>query len=123
MPEPVRLPVSDPAAGAIQTALRGLTARQRVTATNVANAQTPGYLAGRVDFESALREAAGTSRAGAIAPTVSRSEDPAGPNGNNVSLDNETISMMDTTMRYQLMVDAMNAKFRYLRTSIRGGAS
>ena len=122
MPEPVRLPVSDPAAGAIQTALRGLTARQRVTAANVANAQTPGYLAGRVDFESTLREVAGTSRAGAVAPTVTRSDDPTNPNGNNVSLDNETISLIDTTMRYQLMVDAMNAKFRLLRTAIRGGS-
>ena len=122
MPEPVRLPVSDPAAGAIQTALRGLAARQRVTAANVANAQTPGYLAGRVDFESTLRQVVGTRMAGAVMPTVNRSNDPVNLNGNNVSLDNETVSLVDTTMRYQLMVEAMNAKFRLLRTSIRGGS-
>ena len=122
MPEPVRMPVSDPAAGAIQTALRGLSARQRTIAANVANAQTPGYLAGRVDFESTLRLVAGTRLAGSVQPTVTRSSDPVNPNGNNVSLDTETVDMMDTTMRYQLMVDAMNNKFRLLRTAIRGGA-
>ena len=121
MPEPV-LPVSDPAAGAIQTALRGLAARQRVTAANVANAQTPNFRAGRVDFESTLRQVAGTRLAGAVTPTVTRSNDPVNLNGNNVSLDNETVSLVDTTMRYQLMVEAMNAKFRLLRTAIRGGA-
>ena len=120
MPEPVRLPVSDPAAGAIQTALRGLSARHRVIANNVANAQTPGYIAGRVDFESTLRQVAGTDLAGSVLPTVSRSNDPANLNGNNVSLDNETVALVDTTMRYQLMVEAMNAKFRLLRTAIKG---
>jgi flagellar basal-body rod protein FlgB len=119
VPEPVRMPVSDHASGAIQTALRGLAARQRVIATNVANAQTPGYLAGRVDFESALREVSGTSRSGSVTPTVSRSTDPVNLNGNNVSLDNETVGLVDTTMRYQLMVEAMNAKFRIMRASIR----
>lgn len=121
MPDPVRMPVSDPAAGAIQTALRGLSARQRVIATNVANAQTPGYLAGRIDFESTLREVSGTDLAGSVMPTATRSNDPVNLNGNNVSLDNETVSLVETTMRFQLMVEAMNAKFRLMRASIRGG--
>ena len=42
---------------ALHSALRGLSTRQRVIADNVANIQTPGFRAGRVDFESALGDA------------------------------------------------------------------
>ena len=39
---------------ALHAALSGLAQRQRVTADNIANINTPGFLAGRTDFESAL---------------------------------------------------------------------
>jgi flagellar basal-body rod protein FlgB len=116
------MPVSDSASLAYQTALRGLAARQRVIATNVANVETPGYIAKRVDFESALEQVVGTPLAGAVTPSVRPSDDPVNPNGNNVNLDQESIGMVDTNLRYQLMVEAMNAKFRLLRTAIRGVA-
>ena len=38
--------------------------------------------------------------------------------GNNVNLDDETLTMTDTNLRYETMVDAMNTKFRILRTAI-----
>ena len=36
--------------------------RQRIIAGNIANADTPGYVARDMDFASALREATGTDR-------------------------------------------------------------
>ncbi|HEY9026277.1 MAG TPA: flagellar basal body rod protein FlgB, partial [Burkholderiaceae bacterium] len=39
--------------------------RQRLIASNIANADTPGYVARDMDFASALREATGTQAAGA----------------------------------------------------------
>ena len=42
---------------AVQTSLDGLAARQRIIATNVANAETPGYLSQNVNFEDSLRSA------------------------------------------------------------------
>jgi flagellar basal-body rod protein FlgB len=116
------MPVSDSASLAYQTALRGLAARQRVIATNVANVETPGYIARRVDFESTLQQVAGTPLAADVTPTVRPSDDPTNPNGNNVNLDKESVDMIDTNLRYQLMVEAMNTKFRLLRTAIRGVA-
>src|SRR5215213_4138716 len=98
---------------ALQSALKGLTTRQRVTADNIANVQTPGYLAGRVDFESSLRSAvASGSDTPQAAAAVTRSTAETRTDGNNVNLDDETVSMIDTNLRYQTMVEAMNAKFR-----------
>src|SRR5262249_14890668 len=42
---------------AIQTSLDGLAARQRIEATNLANAETPGYTAQTVNFEDSLASA------------------------------------------------------------------
>ncbi|MCU1486490.1 MAG: flagellar biosynthesis protein FlgB, partial [Actinomycetia bacterium] len=49
---------------------------------------------------------------------VAPSEQYANDNGNNVQLDDETLSLADTGLQYQLMVEAMNAKFGLLRTAI-----
>ena len=46
--------ITDPTSTALHAALSGLAMRQRVTADNIANVNTPGFLAGRTDFESAL---------------------------------------------------------------------
>ena len=105
---------------ALQSALRGLSTRQRVIADNVANIQTPGFRAGRVDFETALTEALGSGQTPTVEPTRSYSTDPTRLDGNNVNLDTETVAMLETTMRYELTVRAMSEKFNLLRTAIKG---
>src|SRR4051812_37027979 len=44
----------------IESALQGLTARQRTIADNVANVDTPEFKGSRVSFEAALKKAIGT---------------------------------------------------------------
>jgi flagellar basal-body rod protein FlgB len=105
---------------ALQSALRGLSTRQRVIADNVANIQTPGFRAGRVDFESALSAALDGGETPAVDASLSRSNAPTRLDGNNVNLDDETIAGLDTAMRYELTVRAMSEKFALLRTAIRG---
>jgi flagellar basal-body rod protein FlgB len=104
---------------ALQAAMAGLQARQRITAQNIANAETPGYLAGRVSFESSLRDAVAAGHPSSMQMNTHVSLDATSPNGNNVSLDEENVSLIDTGLRYQLAVDAMNTKFRILRESLR----
>jgi flagellar basal-body rod protein FlgB len=108
----------DSTGSAIYAALNGLAARQRVIADNVANVETPGYTAGRVSFEDSLRSAIEGGDPAATSVLTTQSSDPSNLNGNNVSLDNEVVSMTDTDLRYQLMVNAMNQKFGLLRTAI-----
>jgi flagellar basal-body rod protein FlgB len=104
---------------AIQAELDGLSARQRIIAQNLANADTPGYLAGRVDFEDSLRSALDGGVPEQTQVTTRMSLDPTNVNGNNVQVDDENISMIDTGLRYQMATEAMNAKFRILRESMR----
>lgn len=103
---------------AMNSALDGLSMRQRVIADNIANIQTPGFRAGRVSFETSLAEAvAGGS--GAVTPSVARSVEPAREDGNNVNLDTETLSNIDTNLRYQLATQAMDRQFSSVRTAMR----
>ena len=88
---------------AIQASLDGLAARQRIIAQNLANSETPGYTAQTVSFEDSL-----ASRDRRRRPDADRRSRPASPsdppniNGNNVSVDSETLALIDTGLRYQL---------------------
>jgi flagellar basal-body rod protein FlgB len=115
--------VNDLAIEAIQGALHGLAARQRTIADNISNSETPGFLAGQVSFESSLADAiSNDGDPSTVQPTMSRSTAPTNLQGNNVSLDDETVSAMKTDMSYQLMIEAMTSKFNLLRLSISGKA-
>lgn len=103
---------------AMNSALDGLSMRQRVIADNVANIQTPGYRAKRVTFENALADAVRRG-SGAVSPTVARSLEPARQDGNNVNLDTETLSNIDTNLRYQLATQAIDGTFSKLRIAMR----
>lgn len=107
---------------ALHQALRGLSARQRTIADNVANLETPEFLAGRVDFESSLSAAVTAGDPSAAAISTGRSVAPTGVNGNNVNLDQETLTMIETDLRYQMTSQAVTNKFGLLRTAIAGGA-
>jgi flagellar basal-body rod protein FlgB len=103
---------------ALNSALDGLALRQRVIANNIANIQTPGFHAGKVSFESALADAV-ASGSGAATATVAQSLEPTRTDGNNVNLDEETLSNVDTNLRYQLATQAMDNKFTILAAAMK----
>jgi flagellar basal-body rod protein FlgB len=110
--------IDDVTSVALHSALSGLALRQRVIADNIANINTPGYHAKKVQFESALAGAV-TDGTGGAAATVERSLEPTRLDGNNVNLDEETLSNVDTGLRYQLMLRAVDSKFGLLRDALR----
>lgn len=112
--------MNDVTISALQQSLRALAERQRAQADNIANLETPGYRAKRVDFEASLQAALAGGSPSSMQISENRSTDAVGLNGNNVNLDDETIAAADTSLRYQLSVEALNAKYRLLRTAIRG---
>jgi flagellar basal-body rod protein FlgB len=113
--------LDDIASVTLHQALGSLAARQRVIADNIANIETPGYLAKRVMFEDMLRTAVAAGSPGSARPATARSLEPTRLNGNNVNLDHETLSNVDTGLRYQLMLRALDGKYGLLRDVIRGG--
>lgn len=108
----------DPTMSVIYRAMQGLSARQKAIADNLANAETPGFKATKVDFESSLRDAVQTGRPDSATFSAVKSDEPNGPNENNVRMDDETVNAIDTNLKYQTMVEAMNAKFRLLKTAM-----
>ncbi len=104
---------------AIQASLDGLAARQRIIATNLANSETPGYLAQTVSFEDSLSSALASGDPAQAQISTGTTNDPVNINGNNVSVDKETLAMVDTGLRYQLATESMNNKFRILHDSMR----
>ena len=111
----------DLSTAALRVSVAGLAARQNAIANNIANIETPGYKARKVEFEDALRGAVerGDSPS-SVAPTTATSLEPTRLNGSNVNLDEETLSHIDTTMRYQLSLRALDSKYGMLRDAIKG---
>ena len=104
---------------ALTSALDGLSARQRAIVNNIANVNTPGYQAQRVSFEEALAKSV-EEGSGAVAPTTRVSLDPTRLDGNNVNLDTETLSNIDTLLRFQFASNAMSSQFSYVRSALGG---
>ena len=106
----------------VTAALRGVITRQHVIADNLANVETPGYTAKQVSFEDSLRAAIAFGSPQDAAVSVTPSDAPANLAGNNVQIDGETMSLEQNGLQYQLMVEALNAKFGLLRTAMGKGA-
>ena len=111
----------DVSTSSLKVSVAGLAARQTAIADNIANIETPGYQARKVKFEEALSSAVAPGRSpSTVQPSVHNSLEPTRLNGSNVNLDEETLSHIDTTMRYQLSIRALDGKYSGLRTVIKG---
>ena len=110
---------------ALVVALDGLSKRQAAIANNVANINTPGFLAQNVDFESALASAvdmspgADPSQLGGVISQATSAE-PAGLDGNNVNLDQQTLLGTETNLRFQMALRAIEGRFIVMRDVLKG---
>lgn len=90
--------------------------RQKVTATNIANADTPGYKRHEVRFEEALLEAQETNGMNGMKET-----DPSiVQTDQNVILEDELIEQTDTQLRFQLVAKALRHHYSMVRGGITG---
>ena len=105
-------------------ALDLLAQRQRVLASNIANADTPGYQARDFDFAAALssaRAAQATGDGTPEAPTLLwRTADQPSLDGNTVDLDRERAHFADNAMRYEATLRFINHDVRTLLSAITG---
>ncbi|WP_138430798.1 flagellar basal body rod protein FlgB [Fodinibius saliphilus] len=93
-------------------AMDNYTLRQRVTSSNIANIDSPGYKRHDVPFEEELRQV--RSRGGdvnSITPTIRET-------GDEVVLENELMEMADTQMRVQLVTRSLRHHYDMLKTGI-----
>ena len=94
--------------------------RQQVIASNIANADTPGYKAVDFDFTRAL-QAAIRSPGGTDAPKLRplRAAQPAA-DGNTVEMDAERARFADNAVRYEAALRTLNGQIRTLLDAIKG---
>jgi flagellar basal-body rod protein FlgB len=83
--------------------------RQRVTADNIANMNTPGFKASRVEFEKHLGQA-----------VIKLADTPANADGNTVNVADEQAIMVKAGLHFEALVTALNYKYNTLRTAING---
>jgi flagellar basal-body rod protein FlgB len=112
--------ISDLTLRTLHASLHGLDARRRAAEDNVANVETPGFIANSVSFEESLRDAVASGDPMAAEVESAASTAPTRMNGNNVRIGDELVGLTETALRQQLVVEAMNGKFRTLRTAIGG---
>ena len=103
---------------ALSSALDGLALRQRTIAQNIANVNTPNYHARTVSFEDQLAASVGAG-SGVVTASTGVSDAPTQQNGNNVSLDSETLNNIETVLRYQFATRAVNTDFDLTRSAMR----
>ncbi|MFC5381499.1 flagellar biosynthesis protein FlgB [Aquipuribacter nitratireducens] len=104
---------------ALRSAVDGLGARSRAIADNIANVQTPGFQSRRVAFEEAVAAAARSGSRERTGFTQALSLEPTRLDGNNVNLDTETLQSIDTGLRYQLALRAVDDRFGLVRAALR----
>ena len=106
----------DRLAGQLERYMDLLSARQKLVASNIANADTPGYHTQDIDFQSEFQAATG------FAPNVVEvSGLPVKNDGNSVSLDREARLLAENAMRFQLASTLLRSQIQVVRQAIQEG--
>ena len=118
-----------------QNALNLHAYRQTVIASNIANADTPGYRARDIDFTAALKDAQ-AAQSGKPQPAQLKSQsDDATPfgtallyrsavqrsaDGNTVDIDVERAQFAENSVRYEAQIMFINSKIKSMLSAIQG---
>jgi flagellar basal-body rod protein FlgB len=123
----------------LQTSLAMRQLRQNITSGNIANAETPGYQAKKLDFEGALeraldmdglREMSTTNEAhmtvgghtAKVAPDIYNNPDGAVSNdGNTVDLEKEMATLSENAIMYKAALQLINKKLAALKYAASDG--
>lgn len=98
------------------------TMRQTLISTNIANVDTPGYHTRDVDFRGELARAMNGEDTSATSPFVLPVRGLiARPDGNNVSVDRESMLLGEVQLQFKAATSVMRAEFAQLSTAIREG--
>ena len=114
----------DPTFSLLERYLDVLAARQRIAASNIANADTPGYRARDIDLHSEVRslldQPASFPAHLAVFATDSWME-PAKNDGNNVNLEREMKALSENVLRFTVASMLLQKEIRGMRNAIQEG--
>jgi flagellar basal-body rod protein FlgB len=96
-----------------------LSTRQKLVASNIANADTPGYRTQDIDFQFEF-----LSHVDGIAPIVSGVEGLQVKNdGNDVNMDREARLLSENAIRFNLASTLLKSQLKIVREAIQDGKS
>lgn len=96
--------------------------RHSLISSNLANIDTPGYRTRDIDFAGELRRASGGMEYASSAPMARPVEGLLErPDGNNVSLERESLLLARTQLGFNEGVQLLRAEFRRLSLAINEG--
>jgi flagellar basal-body rod protein FlgB len=94
-----------------------LSARQKLVASNIANADTPGYKTRDLDFSAELARLSDGVPARPVEVTGLRVKN----DGNNVSVDREARLLAENAIRFNMASNLLRSQLRMVRTAMQEG--
>jgi flagellar basal-body rod protein FlgB len=96
-----------------------LATRQKLVASNIANADTPGYHTKDIDFQQEFRSLieGGTPDVKEVMGLDVKND------GNNVSIDREARLLAENALRFSVASSLMKNELRAVRSAIQGGSN
>ena len=109
----------DPIANTLEHFMTLLSARQKVVASNIANADTPGYKTQDIDFQTELQSVAdGFSPQPSPVAGLKVKND-----GNNVDLDRESRLLAENDLHFNIASNLVRSQIKIVRLAIDGGGT
>jgi len=106
----------DPLTSNLERYMDLLSTRQRLVASNIANADTPGYKTRDIDFQSEFRNALDSSaRVDNVSGLKTKND------GNNVSIDRESRLLAENNIRFSIATSLLRSRLKTLRAAIEEG--
>ena len=107
----------DPTTTRLERYMDLLSARQKQVASNIANADTPGYQTKDIDFQFEFMSLVKGQQPQAIEPEGLAAK----PDGNNVSMDREARLLAENAIRFNLASTLVRSQLKVVRTAIEEG--
>jgi len=96
-----------------------LSARQKLVASNIANADTPGFKTKDIDFQTELANQLGNSTPTAVEVRGLQVKN----DGNNVSIDREARLLAENALRFSIATNLARGQIRMVKAAIDEGKS
>jgi len=94
-----------------------VSARQKLVASNIANADTPGYQTKDVDFENELQTQLSGSKPNVVEVAGLKNKN----DGNNVDMDREARLLAENALRFSVASQLAHSEISTIRTAIEEG--
>ena len=109
----------DPLSERLSQYMSLLSMRQQLVASNIANADTPGYKTVDIDFDTEFQNLISglEPMAGQVRGLTLKND------GNNVDLDREARLLAENAMRFSIAGNLLKGQLKQLKMAIEGGGS